>query len=69
LAAAVARCTMRVKSYCASIRPVQTGRRSAGGGAVTAADGAQWLAELHELAQAGSFFTSMTNFIVSGRKG
>lgn len=42
--------------------------RAVAGGAVTAEEGEQWLARLHEVVNAGSFFTSMTNFIVGGRK-
>jgi hypothetical protein len=36
--------------------------------AVSSEDGARWLAALHQKAQAGSFFSSMTNFVVSGRR-
>jgi hypothetical protein len=43
--------------------------RAASAGAITADEGVRWLDELHRLAAAGSFFTSMTNFVVSGRKG
>lgn len=43
-------------------------RRAAAERAVSAEEAAQWLADLEAVAQAGSFFTSMTNFVVSGRK-
>ena len=43
-------------------------QRAAASGAITAGECAQWLADLHAMVQAGSFFTSMTNFIVSGRR-
>jgi SAM-dependent methyltransferase len=37
-------------------------------GAITADEGARWIDALEKLAATGSFFTSMTNFVVSGRK-
>jgi len=43
-------------------------RRAEEAGAVTFEEAAQWLAELDAVVKAGSFFTSMTNFIVSGRR-
>jgi ubiquinone/menaquinone biosynthesis C-methylase UbiE len=43
--------------------------RAIAGGAVTAAEGAEWLDSIRRHAAAGSFFASMTNFIVSGRRG
>jgi len=43
-------------------------RRAEEAGAVTREDGTRWLAELEAVVKAGSFFTSMTNFIVSGRR-
>jgi SAM-dependent methyltransferase len=43
-------------------------RRAEAAGAVTPEEGAAWLAHLDAVVRAGSFFTSMTNFIVSGRK-
>jgi ubiquinone/menaquinone biosynthesis C-methylase UbiE len=42
--------------------------RAIAGGAVTAAEGAEWLDSLRRRAAAGSFFASMTNFIISGRR-
>lgn len=42
--------------------------RAVAGGAIDVEDGARWLADLRQQAQTGSFFSSMTNFIVSGRK-
>jgi SAM-dependent methyltransferase len=38
------------------------------GGAISAEAGARWLASIVERADRGSFFTSMTCFVVSGRK-
>ena len=43
-------------------------RRAEAAGAVTREEGTEWLAHLDAVVSAGSFFTSMTNFIVSGRK-
>ena len=43
-------------------------RRAEAAGAIGADEGARWLARLQECGQAGSFFTSMTNFVASGRK-
>jgi SAM-dependent methyltransferase len=43
-------------------------RRAEAAGALTREEGTEWLAHLDAVVNAGSFFTSMTNFIVSGRK-
>jgi len=43
-------------------------QRAGAAGVITADEGSEWLTRLEEVAQAGSFFTSMTNFVVSGRK-
>jgi len=37
-------------------------------GAVTVEQGAEWLDSIRRRASAGSFFASMTNFVISGRK-
>ena len=42
--------------------------RAVAGGAITPDEATAWLLALDERARAGSFFTSMTNFIVRGRK-
>ncbi len=42
--------------------------RAEAAGAVSPDEGTEWLARLEEVVRAGSFFTSMTNFVVSGRK-
>jgi len=42
--------------------------RAAAAGAIGAEDAARWLASLRDEAEAGSFFSSMTNFVVSGRR-
>ena len=44
-------------------------QRAAAAGAVSPQEAADWIEDLGRLAAEGSFFTSMTNFIVSGRKG
>jgi len=43
-------------------------QRAETAGVVTREESTWWLAQLDEVVQAGSFFTSVTNFIVSGRK-
>ena len=43
-------------------------QRAQAAGAISPDEGTEWLARLDEVVQAGSFFTSMTNFVVSGRK-
>jgi hypothetical protein len=43
-------------------------RRAEAAGAISQDEGREWLARLEDVVQAGSFLTSMTNFIVSGRK-
>ncbi len=43
--------------------------RAVDGGAITREEGTRWLSALHEMADAGSFFSSMTSFVVVGRKG
>jgi SAM-dependent methyltransferase len=43
--------------------------RAVVGGAITDDEGARWLSALHQMADAGSFFSSMTSFVVAGRKG
>jgi ubiquinone/menaquinone biosynthesis C-methylase UbiE len=43
-------------------------QRAVSAGAITIGQGDEWLTSLHELVREGSFFTSMTNFVVSGRK-
>ena len=43
-------------------------QRAQAAGAISLDEGTEWLAGLEEVVQAGSFFTSMTNFVVSGRK-
>ncbi|HEV8347001.1 MAG TPA: methyltransferase domain-containing protein [Vicinamibacterales bacterium] len=42
--------------------------RAEAAGAITFEESTQWLRQLDEVVRAGSFFSSMTNFIVSGRK-
>jgi hypothetical protein len=37
-------------------------------GAITAEEGSRWLAELDVRARRGTFFASMTSFVVSGRR-
>jgi SAM-dependent methyltransferase len=43
--------------------------RAVAAGAVTAEQGAEWVDSIRRLAAGGSFFASMTNFIVSGHRG
>ncbi|HWF85263.1 MAG TPA: methyltransferase domain-containing protein [Vicinamibacterales bacterium] len=43
--------------------------RAVRAGAITRDEGTGWLAALHDRADAGSFFSSMTSFVVDGRKG
>lgn len=42
--------------------------RAEAAGAINTEEGRRWLAGLEHVVQTGCFFTSMTNFIVSGRK-
>jgi SAM-dependent methyltransferase len=42
--------------------------RAGAAGAIDTEEGAQWLFALRQAAQAGSFLSSMTNFVVSGRR-
>lgn len=42
--------------------------RARAAGAITAEEGSRWLAELDARAQRGSFFATMTSFVVSGRR-
>jgi SAM-dependent methyltransferase len=42
--------------------------RAGAAGAIDREEGTEWLFALHQAAQAGSFFSSMTNFVVSGRR-
>lgn len=44
-------------------------QRAAAAGVVSSEEAQRWFDELRAHAAAGSFFTSMTNFVVSGRKG
>jgi SAM-dependent methyltransferase len=55
-------------AFDAQYNPARIVERAVAAGVIDAEEGTRWLSGLRRTAHAGSYFSSMTNFVVSGRK-